>query len=80
MYQKTKKAVVFLLLTVICLAANAQKTVSGIVKDSNGEPMIGVSVTQEGAAGGGAITDLDGKFVIEKLPPPCCIKFHLYWL
>lgn len=44
--------------------ASAQKTVSGTVSDSNGEPMIGVNVVEEGTTNG-AITDLDGSFSLQ---------------
>lgn len=37
------------------------------MKDSNGEPMIGVSVVPEGMAGLGSVTDLDGNFSINEL-------------
>lgn len=33
----------------ICIGAFAQATIKGTVKDSNGEPMIGVSVVPDGA-------------------------------
>ena len=48
----------------ICVApAFAQsKTVTGTVIDDQGEPLIGASVTVEGNATVGAITDLDGKY------------------
>ncbi len=42
-----------------------QKTqVTGTVVDSNGEPLIGVSVVQKGNKGNGAVTDIDGKFTL----------------
>ena len=41
--------------------------VSGVVTDSSGEPLIGVSVAVKGTTQG-AVTDIDGKFVIENLP------------
>ncbi len=40
-----------------------KQTVSGIVKDSNGEPIIGASVLEKGTTNG-TITDLDGKFTL----------------
>jgi TonB-linked SusC/RagA family outer membrane protein len=39
-----------------------QRTVSGKVTDSAGEPIIGASVTAKGAAGVGTITDIDGMY------------------
>ena len=38
--------------------------VSGVVTDSNGEPLIGVNVAQKGAESNGSITDLDGLFML----------------
>lgn len=38
-----------------------QRIVTGIVKDTNGEPLIGANVTQKGSTNG-TITDIDGKF------------------
>lgn len=40
-----------------------QKTVSGTVKDSGGEPIIGASIIAKGSSQG-TITDLDGKFTL----------------
>ena len=40
---------------------SAQKTISGTVKDGNGEPLIGANVLAKGTATG-AIADLDGNF------------------
>lgn len=56
-----------LLLMVLCagLTANAQNiTVSGVVEDSAGEPMIGATVLVEGSKDGVA-TDFDGKFTLK---------------
>ncbi len=44
--------------------SSKSKTVSGVVKDANGQPLIGVNVLIKGS-GKGAITDLDGKYKIE---------------
>ena len=53
------------LLSMLCVLAFAQgKQISGIIKDSAGEPMIGVNVLVKGTANG-TITDFDGKFVIQ---------------
>ena len=43
------------LLTMFCFVAFAQKTVTGTVKDANGEPMIGVTIAT--GTGTGAVTD-----------------------
>lgn len=59
-----------LLLMVLCvgLSANAQNiTVSGVVEDSAGEPMIGATVLVEGSKDGVA-TDFDGNFTLKCSP------------
>ena len=45
------------------LAQNA-KSVTGVVKDENGEPIIGASVRVAGSKSTGAVTDMDGKFIL----------------
>lgn len=41
-------------------------TVSGIVKDSNGEPLLGVSVTvKQGKATTGTVTDINGRYQVK---------------
>ena len=62
-----------LLLSVMCFAAYAQKTVTGTVKDATGEPMIGVSILVDGTAIGG-ITDFDGNFTIKDVPEKGVLK------
>ena len=44
--------------------SQAKLKVTGVVKDVNGEPIIGATVTVKGASGG-TLTDLDGKFSID---------------
>ena len=52
------------LLSMCCLLAFAQgKQVSGVVKDTSGEPMIGVTVMVKGTSNG-TITGMDGDFVL----------------
>lgn len=53
----------------LCMAASmssslafAQSKITGVVKDSTGEPIIGASLTIKGAQGVGAVTDIDGNF------------------
>lgn len=53
------------LLSMFCVLAFAQgKQISGIIKDSTGEPMIGVNVLVKGTTNG-TITDFDGKFTLD---------------
>ena len=48
MYQQLKRASMALALGSVCIGAFAQqKTIQGTVKDSNGEPMIGVTITDK---------------------------------
>lgn len=41
-----------------------KQTVKGIVKDEAGEPIIGASVVEKGAASNGTITNVDGEFTL----------------
>lgn len=43
------------------------KNVSGVIVDTNGEPVIGASVLVKGTTNG-TITDMDGKFTINDVP------------
>ncbi len=62
LYTKTKVFFTALLL-IIGNVVIAQNTVSGVVKDSSGDPVIGASVVVDGTSIG-TITDLDGKYTI----------------
>lgn len=66
MNRKFKRVAAVLLLSVTCVAASAQG-ISGTVKDSQGEPMIGVSIMMNGKAV--AVTDMDGHFTINNASP-----------
>ena len=57
-----KRAAMALLLSVMCFAAYAQKSVKGQVKDASGEPLIGVSIVY--GNGQGTVTDFDGNFTV----------------
>ncbi len=63
-----RKCLVTLLLAAVALmnslAATAQMTVKGTVIDDTDEPLIGVSVKEEGAASG-VVTDFDGNYTIK---------------
>ncbi len=65
-----KILITFLWLFCYALGMQAQETieVTGIVTDSNKEPMIGVNITVRDAAGLGTITDIDGRFKIKMEP------------
>ncbi len=63
-----------LYLTLLCtlflgtLVAQTTVKIVGTVKDVKGEPMIGVQVIPVGATQKGALTDLDGKYVLNNIP------------
>lgn len=48
-------------------AQKATLTISGTVKDSKGEPVIGANVMEKGT-NRGIVTDLDGKFTLKVTP------------
>lgn len=54
--------IVFSLLTFLTVA-QAQKQVKGTVKDSSGEPLVGVTVSVKGTTKA-TLTDIDGKYVL----------------
>ena len=59
-----KKLFSIILLSLVSMAAFAQGTVTGSVKDAaTGEPLIGVGVIV--STGGGAVTDLDGTYAVK---------------
>ena len=53
-----------LVMTMVCFLAFAQKTITGTVKDSSGEAVIGASVLEKGTQNG-VVTDFDGNFTIK---------------
>lgn len=55
---------IMLPLMFVSVAAVAQTTATGTVTSSNGEPLIGVTVLEQGTTNG-TITDLDGKFSLQ---------------
>ena len=50
--------------TTIPLSAQQGKTVSGVITDINGEPIIGANVVEKGSESVGTVTDVDGKFTL----------------
>ncbi len=61
-----------MLLCMLWLTGFAQSAIKGNVKDKNGEPLIGVSVTY--GNGQGTVTDIDGNFSVN-VPAGSTIKF-----
>ena len=52
-----------LLLGILCAGALQAQTVSGVVKDSSGEPVVGAFVVEQGTSNG-VSTGIDGDFSI----------------
>ena len=60
-----RRLVVSLILTVTCVAASyAQNVITGTVSDTNGEPLVGVSIVVKGTTRG-QVTNIDGRYQIE---------------
>ena len=59
-----KKIILSLILTFTALAASAQVRITGTVKDSKGEPLIGAAVMLDGASSVGTVTDVDGAYTL----------------
>ena len=74
-----KKHIFLFLIALFCSVAGAmaQKTVSGNVTDTSGEPLIGVSVTLQGS-NLGAVTDIDGNYSLANVPADGVIKFSYF--
>ena len=62
MYLQLRRVSTTLCMILFCLAAMAQKTITGTVTDVTGEPLIGATVALGGT--NGAITDIDGNFTL----------------
>lgn len=74
MKQIFRRASMALFMAAVCFSVFAQKTITGNVKDSSGEPMIGVSVIVNGT-NNGAVTDFNGNFTIRQVPEQGVLKF-----
>lgn len=51
------------------------KTISGIVKDDMGEPIIGATVVEKNNPTRGTITDIDGNFTLRNVPENATLQF-----
>ena len=56
------------ILSLFCLVSFAQNSVTGIVKDKTGEPIVGASILIKGTSTG-TVTDINGNFTIQKANP-----------
>jgi len=65
--KKTKLIAKFLMFFLLFSGIGyAQKTIQGTIKDQNGNPLIGVTVIEQGT-NNGKVSDFDGNFSIEVL-------------
>lgn len=63
---KNMRAMLLMLFAALSLSVSAQTvTITGNVKDTTGEPIIGASVVEKGNTTNGTITDLDGNFSLK---------------
>ncbi|MBQ2403676.1 MAG: SusC/RagA family TonB-linked outer membrane protein, partial [Prevotella sp.] len=63
-----KRLCMLTMLSVFCLVSFAQSSVTGIVKDKTGEPIVGASILIKGTSTG-TVTDINGNFTIQKANP-----------
>ena len=63
MKQKKRRIVLALLMSVVWMMSHAQNVVEGSVKDTSGEPLIGVTVSVVGSKTG-TVTDTEGHFSV----------------
>ena len=54
-------------------AAMAQSQKSGIIKDANGEPLVGVTVLEQGTSNG-TVTDVNGRYTLKTTKPNAKLK------
>ncbi len=60
----------------VVAASKATTTISGVVKDSHGNPIIGANVMEKGTTRG-IVTDIDGKFTLKVAPKATIIVSYL---
>lgn len=63
------------MMTATAMAQSDKYMVAGTVMDENGEPLIGVTVSEKGNTGNGALTDLDGKFRVKDITDGSTLSF-----
>ena len=59
-----KLSLVLTLLLFVCGFSYAQRTITGVVNDEKGEPMVGASILVKGTTTG-TVTDIDGKYSLD---------------
>ena len=50
------------------------RTISGIVSDRKGQPLVGATVKQMESMKNAASTDIDGKFTLKNIPDSCTLQ------
>lgn len=60
----------------VVAASKATNTISGVVKDANGNPIIGANVMEKGTTRG-IVTDIDGKFTLKVAPGATIVVSYL---
>ncbi|MCB0632611.1 MAG: TonB-dependent receptor [Lewinella sp.] len=68
-----KKISLSLLLTILTVGLYAQLTVTGMVKDESGEPLLGATVLEKGTINGTA-TDIDGAYTLTVSGPDAILE------
>lgn len=71
---KQHKKLFLLICCIFSTIGNAQQTVSGTVTDQSGNPLIGVTVVEQGT-NNGIVSDFDGNFSIEVLNENAILSF-----
>ena len=74
MNQKIKRTLVVIASCMLWLMSFAQQSVTGQVKDAQGEPLIGVSVMVKGTTTG-TVTDFDGKYTVKSVKSSAQLQF-----
>ena len=76
---RTTKTTVRLILAAVMLLVSqilfAQQSVTGVVTDGYGDPLIGVAVQLKDARSGGTVTDTDGNFTLSGVPDGSVLVF-----
>lgn len=72
-----KKLLCASLLTLVAGSALADVTVSGIVAEKGGEPLVGVSVLLNGTTRG-TTTDIDGNYTLSDMPDNAVLTFRYF--
>ena len=63
-YKSITRTLLLALLSVgSCWLAEAQRSITGVVRDvESGEALIGATIVEKGVAGNGAVSDVEGAF------------------